>query len=214
MDLGFQVDPLASASSFAIIAMFGALLLKLAGLARMRERRDDAAESLREAKIAILGGHLDPEAYERTARAAESSAREYEAATSFISRDQPQLTSQAQIEDRAGDTAEATKTSRAPNRNKVPQMTQSVLDRRGEGPESETLSSPIGDVIFGLILAPLLGLFAFSMTPDSVMESQARADFDPTCDPCAQLHSKSRSDLNAQSSTESLSDIQSHPFFP
>jgi hypothetical protein len=72
-------------------------------------------------------------------------------------------------------------------------MTQSVLDRRDESrgsaaPQSESPSSPLGDLLFASIMAPLVGLFVFSLQPDSVMES--RAAVDPACDPCADLKAK------------------------
>jgi hypothetical protein len=133
-----------------------------------------------------LSGNLDLEAYERSASAAESSAQEYEAAENIIPLGQaPNV-----IED-GSPAAPKQKTKGSPrgSRNEVPQMTQAVLDRRGDSAEQpeqsadDGRSSPLGDLIFGLVLAPLLCLFAFSLNPDPVMQAQ-----DPNCEPCAQLH--------------------------
>jgi hypothetical protein len=215
MNLDFQVDPLASASSISIMVLFGALLVARSGFTSMKKRRDIAAENLRQAKIALLAGNLDLEAYERSATAAEASAQEYEAAKNIIPLGQPRV----QIEDlitppvprEINQTTKVAGNSRAPNRNDVPQMTQSVVDRKGYsrgeehlqqradgGSDSESPSSPFGDVMFGFILAQLICLFAFSLTPDPVMEANARSALDPYCDPCAQLHSKAKSDAISQ----------------
>jgi hypothetical protein len=209
MDMGFEVDTVASLSSISIMALFGALVVKIAGLSNMREQRDTAAGNFRKAKVSLLAGNLDVGSYERAAADAEASAEKYEAAKTLISLGDAQV----QLGDRdSNKTAEVTKNSRA--RNKVPQMTQAVLDRRGdspgvedpqprasEGSESET-SSPLGDVMFGFIMAQLICLFAFSLGPDPVMEAVRAGEFDPNCEPCAQLHVKAKSDGIAQSSVE------------
>jgi hypothetical protein len=203
MNFDFQVDPLASVSSISIMALFGALLLNRSGLSSMKKRRDEAAENLRKAKIALLAGNLDLESYEASATAAEASAQEYEAAQNFLPLDEdwtgPAALRETNQPKKAG-------TSRAPNRNEVPQMTQSVLDRQGDsrqqradrGSDSESVSSPLGDVLFGFTLLPLLGMFAFSLTPDPVMEAQRSSAFDPNCEPCVQLHLQAKSDGIAQ----------------
>lgn len=204
MNVDFQVDPLASVSSISIMALFGALLLNRSALSSRKKRRDEAAESFRKAKVALLAGNLDLESYEASARAAEASAQDYEAAQNFLPLDEdwtgpavPRETNQA---------TKATGASRAPSRNEVPQMTQSVLDRQGDsrqhradgGSDSESVSSPLGDVLFGLTLVPLLGMFAFSLNPDPVMEAQRSSAFDPNCEPCVQLHLQAKSDGIAQ----------------
>jgi hypothetical protein len=213
MNLDFQVDPLACASSISIMALFGALLVKRSGLSSMKKRRDSAAESLRKAKIALLAGNLDLESYERTATVAEASAQEYEAAKNII----PLGQAQVQIEDWSASpvpremkqTTKGTGNSRAPNRNEVPQMTQSVVDRQGDslqqradgGSELESVSSPLGDVMFGLTIAPLICLFVFSLNPDPVMEAQNPSALDPLgCEPCVQLHAQGKSASLAQPS--------------
>merc|ERR1719247_3800443 len=45
MDLGMQIDPVASAASLSIMAGLGAFLMKIAGLSGLRERRDSEAET-------------------------------------------------------------------------------------------------------------------------------------------------------------------------
>jgi hypothetical protein len=204
MDMGFEVDPAAAVSSISILALCGALLLKISGLTRMRERRDSAAGNLREAKIALLTGSLDLESYERAATAAAASAQEYEVAKTIISVDGAQvqigiptdesLDSSASRLRAMNQTTEVTENLRPTKRNEVPQMTQSVpmrraYDRRAEargdeGSKSGNPSSLIGDIMLGFTLTPLLGLFAFSLTPDPV--AQGRSAFDLNCDPCAQ----------------------------
>jgi hypothetical protein len=123
--------------------------------------------------------------------------------------------------------------SRVPKRNEVPQMTQAALDRRGyfrraehnqlrgnqgaidqPGSEAENPSSPVGDLIFGLVLTPLLCLFAFSLTPDPLAQG-SRAAFDPNCDPCVQLQiqPKAQCDVESMSGNEIFNghtvDVQS-----
>jgi hypothetical protein len=216
MNLDFHVDPLASASSISIMALFGAFLVKRSSLTSTKKRRDDAAENARKAKIALITGNLDLETYERTATAAEASAQEYEAAKNIITLGKAQV----QIKEwgappvprEMNQTTKVTGSSRAPNRNEEPQMTQSVLDRQGDsrgakhrqqradgGSDSESTSSPFGDVMFGFILAQLVCLFAFSLSPDPVMEAvNARSALDPNCEPCVQLHMRAKSDGLAQ----------------
>jgi hypothetical protein len=215
MDLGLQVDPVATAASISIMAGFGAFLSKISGLSSLRTQRDSAAESLRKAKVLLLAGTLDLESYERAAAAAKTSAQEYEAAKTILSVGSTQV----QIGDptaAANPRGKVPKNSRdSPSRNDVPQMTQTALDSRGsgrpqlrpranEGPEPESVSSPIGDIMFGFILVQLMALFMFSLLPDPVMES--RSAVDPNCDPCVQLHAKAKTNGATPSITERVKE--------
>jgi hypothetical protein len=197
MDLGMQVDPVASAVSISTLAGLGAFMTKMSDLNNLEKQRDGAVESLRKAKALLLAGNLDLAAYERAAADAETLAQEYEAAKAFLTLGQAVSAGSgdpgraAPLSRGAAKVAEVSRASRS--RNEVPQMTQSVLDRRDESrgsaaPQSESPSSPLGDLIFASIMAPLVGLFVFSLQPDSVMES--RAAVDPACDPCADFKAK------------------------
>jgi hypothetical protein len=170
-------------------------MTKMSDLNNLEKQRDGAVESLRKAKALLLAGNLDLAAYERAAADAETLAQEYEAAKAFLTLGQVEAgsgdPSAAPLSRGAAKVAEVPRASRS--RNEVPQMTQSVLDRRDESrgsaaPQSESPSSPLGDLLFASIMAPLVGLFVFSLQPDSVMES--RAAVDPACDPCADLKAK------------------------
>jgi len=196
MDLGMQVDPVASAVSISTLAGLGAFMTKMSDLNNLEKQRDGAVESLRKAKALLLAGNLDLAAYERAAADAETLAQEYEAAKAFLTLGQAEAGSgdpgrAAPLSRGAAKVTEVSRASRS--RNEVPQMTQSVLDRRDESrgsaaPQSESPSSPLGDLLFASIMAPLVGLFVFSLQPDSVMES--RAAVDPACDPCADFKAK------------------------
>jgi len=230
MDMGFAVDPAATASSISIMALFGAFLVKLSGLNRSRERRNSAAGNLREAKIALLAGNLDLESYERAATAAAASAQEYEAAKTIISLNGADVLVGNRVDEmypRAmNQTTTVIESSRVPKRNEVPQMTQAALDRRGysrgnqgainqPGSEAENPSSPVGDLIFGLVLTPLLALFAFSLAAPDPLAQGGRAAFDPSCDPCVQLQvqPKAQCDVESMSGNEIFAghtvDVQS-----
>jgi len=235
MDMGFAVDPAATASSISIMALFGAFLVKLSGLNRSRERRNSAAGNLREAKIALLAGNLDLESYERAATAAAASAQEYEAAKTIISVNGADVLVGNRIDQMYPRTMNQTTTviesSRVPKRNEVPQMTQAALDRRGyfrraehnqlrgnqgaidqPGSEAENPSSAVGDVMFGCVLASLLGLFAFSLTPDPLAQG-SRAAFDSNCDSCVelQIQPKAQSDVESMARVEQFLKYTSEP---
>jgi len=80
MDLGFQVDPVASATSASI--MIGSVwgYMNMINFSKMRQRRDNEAQMLRNAKILVLDGKMDHHSYERAVADAERSAHAYEAA--------------------------------------------------------------------------------------------------------------------------------------
>jgi hypothetical protein len=223
MDMGFEVDSAAVVSSISIMAVFGALLVRISGLNRLRERRDSAAGNLRAAKIALLTGNSDLDSFERAATAAAAAGQEYDTAKTIISVNGADVQIGNRIDESfpraTNQTTQVIENSRAPRRNEVLQMTQSALDRREyagraehhqlrgnggainqPGSESENPSSPVGDVLFGLVLAPLLCLFAFSLTPDPLTQG-SRAAFDPYCDPCVQLQIQPNESCSAQSIT-------------
>jgi hypothetical protein len=179
----------------------------------LRAQRDSAAESLRKAKVLLLAGKLDVESYERAVAAAKALAQEYEAAKTILSVGTTQVkigdpTAAVNLREKVPENSRA-----SPSRNDVPQMTQSALDSRGsgrpllrpranDGSEPESVSSPVGDVMFGFILAQLMALFLFSMLPDPVMES--RSAFDPNCEPCVQLHANAKGNGATPSITEKV----------
>jgi len=218
MDMGFQVDSAAVISSISIMAILGAFLVKISGLKRSRDRRDTAAENLRAAKIALLAGNLDVESYERAATAAAASLQEYEASKTIISVNGADVQIGNRIDDEysadlypraMNQTKRVTENSRAPLRNEAPQMTQAAIDRRrrdGEsatnqpGSKSESPFSVVGDVMFGFVLAPLLCLFAFSLTPDPLTQG-SRAAFDSNCDSCVQMQIQPKAERDVESAT-------------
>jgi len=209
MAMGFEVDYTAVASSMSIIAAIGASLVKISGLNRSRERRDRAEENLRAAKVALLTGKLDVESYEQAATAAAAAGQEYEAAKTIISVSGADVQIGKRIN---GDWVrnKVTGNSRAPHRNEAPQMTGATLDRRQPGSKSTNPSSAVGDVMFGVVLAPLLGLFAFSLTPDPFAEG-SRVAFDSSCDLCVQSQPNAQSDVESMARVERFLKYTSEP---
>jgi hypothetical protein len=63
MDLGFQVDPVASTTSAAILigSVWG--YMHMINLSKRRQWRDVEAQSLRTAKVMVLTGKMDPDTY-------------------------------------------------------------------------------------------------------------------------------------------------------
>lgn len=79
MDMGFQVDPLASATSLSIMMGFVWGYLNMLDFSKKRARRDSDAQLLQNAKVMVLTGKLDADTYERAVADAERSRREFEA---------------------------------------------------------------------------------------------------------------------------------------
>lgn len=228
--MGFQADPVASAASIAILAGIGAFLMKMLSLSRIREERDSAAESRRKAQVLLLTGQLDLESYERATAVAETLEQEYEAAKNVLSVGSAQVQigdpTAAPLERARTKVHENSRAS--PSRSNVTEMADhattkvqstvaerpEVRPRAKEGrlvgrvaptrePESESPRSLVGDIMFGMVMVPLLSLFMFSIQPDPVMEG--RQYVDPNCDPCIQLQrEKAKSDGVAQSITEQV----------
>jgi hypothetical protein len=191
--MGFQADPVAAAASLSIMGGLGAFLAKMSSLGGLREQRDTAAETLRKARVLMLAGKLDLESYERAVSAAEAATQEYESAKTILAfgKTQVQIGDPTATPSKERTTGATGNSQASPRRNDVPQMTQAALgDSRGvrasEGSPSENRSL-LGDLMFGLTLAPLVAMFVFSTLPDPVME---RREVDPFCDPCAQLQAK------------------------
>ena len=84
MELGLQVDPLATAGSLFVLSGFTALQLKVRGAIERREARDAARESLRKAEVLLLAGKLTPDDVERAAANAKNAVDEYEEARRII----------------------------------------------------------------------------------------------------------------------------------
>merc|ERR1719247_2789905 len=124
MDLGMQVDPVASAVSISTLAGLEAFMTKMSDLNNLEKQRDGAVESLRKAKALLLAGNLDLAAYERAAADAETLAQEYEAAKAFLTLGQAETgsgdPSAAPLSRGAAKVAEVSRASRS--RNEVPQM--------------------------------------------------------------------------------------------
>jgi hypothetical protein len=80
MDLGFQVDPVASTTSALI--MIGCVwgYINMINFSKMRQKRDNEAQLLRNAKVLVLAGKLDADTYERAVADAKRAAQQYEAA--------------------------------------------------------------------------------------------------------------------------------------
>jgi hypothetical protein len=52
--------------------------------------------------------------------------------------------------------------------------------------------------MFGFVLAPLLCLFAFSLTPDPLTQGNLTA-FDSSCDPCVQIQIQPKAQCDVES---------------
>jgi hypothetical protein len=177
-----------------------------------------------------LTGKLDVESYEQAATAAAAAGQEYEAAKTIISVSGADVQIGKRI---VSDWVrnKVTGNSRAPHRNEAPQMTQAALDRKGyarraehqqlrgnesasnqPGSKSTNPSSAAGNVIFGVVLAPLLGLVAFSLTPDPFAEG-SRVAFDSSCDLCvqSQIQPKAQSDVESMARVERFLKYTSRP---
>jgi hypothetical protein len=101
---------------------------------------------------------LDVESYERAVTAAAASAQAYESAKTIISVNGAGV----QIGNGNG----------------------SALNQPGS--KLENPSSASGDVLFGCVLAPLVGLFMFSLTPDPLAQGNRELFLDSNCDSCIQ----------------------------
>lgn len=84
-ELGFQVDPAASASSLLVLGSFAALQIKIKQAERYRDERDAAAESYRQAQVALLAGQVDAEEAERSAAVARRAFEAYQQARRVLS---------------------------------------------------------------------------------------------------------------------------------
>jgi len=83
-ELGFQVDPSATASSVLVLSSFAALQLKINQAQGYREARDAALEAFRSAQVRQLDGKLAGEEVERIANAARAAVEEYQAARRVV----------------------------------------------------------------------------------------------------------------------------------
>ena len=83
-ELGFQVDPSATASSLLVLGSFAALQLKISKAQGYRESRDAALEAFRLAQVKQLDGKLAAEEVERVAAAARRAVEEYQAARRVV----------------------------------------------------------------------------------------------------------------------------------
>merc|ERR1719327_1494890 len=79
------------------------------------------------------------------------------------------------------------------------------------GSKSENSSSAVGDVMFAAVLAPLLCLFAFSLTPDPL--AQGSRAFDSNCDQCVQLEiqPKAKYDVESMAGVERFLQYTAEP---
>ena len=84
LNLGLQVDPVASAGSIFVLGGFAALQLKISKAQGYRESRDAALEAFRLAQVKQLGGKLAAEEVERVAAAARRAVEEYQAARRVV----------------------------------------------------------------------------------------------------------------------------------
>lgn len=89
MDLGFQVDPVASATSASILVGCVWGYINMINFSNVRQRRDSDAQILRNAKILVLAGKMDVDTYERAVADAERSAQEYAAFKAVMPRHAP-----------------------------------------------------------------------------------------------------------------------------
>jgi hypothetical protein len=89
MDMGLQVDPVASATSASIMigCVWGYMnMVNFHANRPMRQRRDGEAQLLRNAKALVLAGKLDRDTYGRAAVDAGRAAQEYDAAKTAVGR--------------------------------------------------------------------------------------------------------------------------------
>ena len=78
LELGFQFDPAATASSVFVLGGFTALQLKIKGAEAKREERDEAIETYRKAEVLLLAGKLSPEEVARVREDALAVVQEHE----------------------------------------------------------------------------------------------------------------------------------------
>ena len=83
-ELGFQVDPSATASSLLVLGSFAALQLKINKAQGYRETRDAALQAFRLAQLKQLDGKLAAEEVERAADAARGAVEAYQAARRVV----------------------------------------------------------------------------------------------------------------------------------
>jgi len=84
LELGLQVDPLATAGSGFVLGGFVLLQLKIRTAMEAREARDAALEVLRKAQVLLLAGKFTPEEVDRVKTAANEAADAYEAARKIV----------------------------------------------------------------------------------------------------------------------------------
>ena len=84
LELGLQVDPLATAGSGFVLGGFVLLQLKIRTAMEAREARDAALEVLRKAQVLLLAGKFTPEEVDRVKTAANEAADEYEEARKIV----------------------------------------------------------------------------------------------------------------------------------
>ena len=84
MELGLQVDPLATAGSLFVLGGFTALQIKIRGAIEKREERDAAAETFRKAEVLLLAGKLKAEDVDRAAANMKAASDAYEEARRII----------------------------------------------------------------------------------------------------------------------------------
>jgi hypothetical protein len=84
MELGMQVDPLASAGSLFVLGGFALLQLKIRFAMGRRELRDAAAETYRKAEVLQLAGKIGAEEVRRAAAAAQEASAQYEEARRVV----------------------------------------------------------------------------------------------------------------------------------
>ena len=84
LELGLQVDPLATAGSGFVLGGFVLLQLKIRTAMEAREARDAALEMLRKAQVLLLAGKVTPEEVDRVKTAANVAADEYEEARKIV----------------------------------------------------------------------------------------------------------------------------------
>lgn len=84
LELGLQVDPLASAGSLFVLGGFAALQLKIRSAMDKREGRDAATETLRKAEVLLLAGKLSTEDVQRVRQTAQQASDDYEDARKIV----------------------------------------------------------------------------------------------------------------------------------
>ena len=85
LELGLQVDPLATGSTLFVFGLLALLQLKIKSAEATRGKRDQAVETYRQAEVLLLAGRVTSEEVDRAWRAAEEAVAAYDDSRRILS---------------------------------------------------------------------------------------------------------------------------------